>query len=138
MRADLQRGLGKRSQSGRENGPQHTLCRSPCSASDDLLLFHAVAERKASAADLRLASLLIWGRSALLRASEEEETPQQAEALLELGMWKLANVLAGQLENQAGRSMLESALHKLENIIVEVEALPLPSVESSPCRPGYL
>ena len=89
-------------------------------SSEELQLFHAVAENRASAANQRLASLLIWGRSIQLQPDKEQETPQQARVLHEIGMRKLADRVAKQLEEGAGKSMLERAVMKLESISAEV------------------
>ena len=89
-------------------------------SSEELQLFHAVAERRASAANLRLASLLIWGRPMKVQPDAFQELPLQAKALHDLGMSKLVNCLAKQLQEGAGKTMLDRAFSKLERITAEV------------------
>lgn len=93
-------------------------------SSHEMLLFHAVAEKRASVAEQKVASLLIWGRSAHLQASREHETPIEARTLHILGMSKLVTELIRQLEMEIGRVLLENAVHELESIVTEVRVLP--------------
>lgn len=89
-------------------------------SSEELQLFHSVAEKKVSVEDLRLASLLMWGRSAQLHPDEIHDDSLHARTLHNAGMSKTVTHLAQQLGEGPGKVMLENAVFKLESIVREV------------------